>query len=70
MLERRVWAAKPSNWRSCARCAGRGRLIRSFRGETWVAWARDPKVERPEGGGDSPPDALLQLTVNLKSLSA
>jgi hypothetical protein len=34
----------------------------------WCAWARGPNKERVEGRGDSPQDALLELTAHLQEL--
>jgi hypothetical protein len=36
--------------------------------EEWCAWAQGPDMERLEGRGRGPGDALLALTVKLKAL--
>ncbi len=39
-------------------------------GRSWVAWAVGPNGAKVSGKGESPEDALLQLTVELKRVSA
>jgi hypothetical protein len=39
-----------------------------IRGETWVAWARDPNGERVESDGDSPEQAMADLANKLKPI--
>jgi hypothetical protein len=40
----------------------------AIRGATWTAWATGPNGERLQAHGDSPEDALLALTVQLRGL--
>jgi len=62
-------AAKPSDWRLMGVVSPRevDPAIRST--EEWCSCARGPKGERLEGRGTGPQDALLELTVNLRSFS-
>ena len=63
--------AKPSDWRLMGVVCGPRELDPTIRStEEWCAWARRPKGERLEGRGTGPKDALLELTINPRSLSA
>ena len=66
---RGAMAAKPSDWRIMGVVCGPREVDPAIHSpEEWCAWARRPNMERLEGRGSGPHDALLELTVKLKEL--
>jgi len=61
--------AKPSTWAIRGVALGPREADPAIRGATWAAWATGPHGERLQAHGDSPEDALLALTVQLRGLS-
>ncbi len=66
---RGAMAAKPSTWAIRGVALGPREADPAIRGATWAAWATGPNGERLQAHGDSPEDALLALTVQLRGLS-
>ena len=66
---RGAMAAKPSTWELRGVALGPREADPAIHGPTWVAWATGPKGERLQASGDSPEDALLEITVQLRGLS-
>jgi len=68
---RDAMAAKPSDWRLMGVVCGPREIDPKIRTEgEWCAWARGPDRERLEGRGTGPHDALLALTVQLRTLGS
>ena len=62
-------AALPSDWELRGLVRGPRQVDPLVHGAQWMAWATGPKGERASGNGDSPQDALLALTVELRRWS-
>ena len=61
--------AKPSGWRLAGLVCGPREVDPNIRiPDEWCAWARGPNKERVEGRGDSPHEALVELTERLEGL--
>ena len=61
-------AAKPSDWTLRGVVCGPREVDPTIRGSGWVAWATGPDGERLEGTGESPHDALVGLTIQLRGM--
>ena len=60
----------PADWRLMGVVCGPREVDPNIRrADERCAWARGPNKERVEGRGDSPQEALLELTERLEGLS-
>ena len=59
-------AAMPPGWEIRGVVRGPREAEPLIRGVAWVAWAVGPNDERLSGNGDSPREALMTLTVQLR----
>jgi hypothetical protein len=65
---REAMAAKPSGWELRGLVLGPREADPVIQGRSWFAWAVGPDGRRASGKGESPEDALLALTVQLREL--
>ncbi len=62
-------AAKPSDWTIRGVVLGPREVDPRINGPRWTAWALGPNGERVQAEGESPHDALMTLSVQLRGLS-
>ena len=62
-------AALTANWELRGLVRGPRQVDPQVHGAQWMAWATAVKGGRASGNGDSPQDALLALTAELRRLS-
>lgn len=64
----RAEASLPLEWSLRGVALGPREVDPAIRTAKWVAWARGPNGERVEGDGESPEQALSDLTKKLKPM--